>query len=43
MVSNAVKMDQPDVVAALQRLRAEHGEDADYKALRKELPRNWPI
>ena len=43
MVSNSVKMDQQDVVAALQRLRAEHGDDAEYKALRKDLPKDWPI
>ena len=43
MVSNAVKMSQEEVVAALQRLRAEHGGDPEYRKLRKELPKEWPI
>jgi hypothetical protein len=43
MVSNAVKMDQKTVVAALKRLRAHHREDPEYKKLRKELPSGWPI
>lgn len=43
MVSNAVKMSQDDVIAALKRLRAEHSDDPEYQKLRKELPKNWPI
>lgn len=43
MVSNAVKMDQQEVVAALRRLRAEHSDDPEYKKLRKDLPKAWPI
>ncbi len=43
MVSNALKMTQKEVVAALKRLRAHHGDDSEYKKLRKELPDNWPI
>jgi hypothetical protein len=43
MVSNSVKQDQKAVVAALKRLRAEHSDDAEYKSLRKELPKEWPI
>ena len=43
MVSNTVKRDQKEVVAALKRLRAQHGEDAEYKKLRKDLPKEWPI
>jgi hypothetical protein len=43
MVSNAVKMSQKDVVAALKRLRAGHSDDDEYKKLRKELPKNWPF
>jgi hypothetical protein len=42
MVSNTVKMDQKDVVAALKRLKANHS-DPEYKKLRKDLPREWPI
>jgi hypothetical protein len=43
MVSNAVKMDQQEVVAALKRLRAEHSDDPEYRKLRKNLPKEWPI
>ena len=43
MVSNAVKMDQKTVVAALKRLRAHFSEDPEYRKLRKELPNDWPI
>ena len=43
MVSNSVKISQDEVVAALKRLRAEHSDDADYKKLRKDLPKEWPI
>ena len=43
MVSNAVKQDQKEVVAALKQLRAQHSDDAEYKKLRKDLPKEWPI
>jgi hypothetical protein len=43
MVSNAVKMDEQEVVAALKRLCAQRGDDPDYQALRKDLPADWPI
>ena len=43
MVSNAVKMDQKDVVAALKRLKAKHSDDPEYNKIRQDLPREWPI
>jgi len=43
MVSNAVKMSEQDVVAALKQLRARHSDDPEYKKLRKDLPKEWPI
>jgi hypothetical protein len=43
MVSNSLKMSQKDIVAALQRLRAEHSDDPEYKKLRRHLPKEWPI
>jgi hypothetical protein len=42
MVSNSVKMNQQEVVAALKRLQAKHSDDAEYKKLRKDLPKEWP-
>ena len=43
MVSNAVKQDPEEVVAALKRLRAQHGDDPEYQKLRKDLPKEWPV
>jgi len=43
MVSNSLKISEAEVVTALKRLHAEHSGDADYKALRKDLPKEWPI
>lgn len=43
MVSNAVKMGQKEVIAALKRLRAQHSDDPEYKRLMKDLPKDWPI
>ena len=43
MVSNTVGMDEDQVVAALQRLKAQHSDDPEYKKLRKDLPKDWPI
>ena len=43
MVSNSLKISQEEVVAALKRLRAERRDDDEYKTLRKELPKEWPV
>ena len=43
MVSNSLHMDQPEVVKALERLRRDHADDPEYKKLRKDLPKNWPL
>ncbi|HYT57317.1 MAG TPA: hypothetical protein VEQ38_21645 [Verrucomicrobiae bacterium] len=43
MVSNSLKISQQEIVAALKRLRAQHSDDAEYKKLRKDLPKDWPI
>ena len=43
MVSNTVHMDQQEVIAALKRLKANHRDDPEYKKLRKDLPKEWPI
>ena len=43
MVSNTLKMDQKEIVAALKRLNADHSDDPEYKRLRKDLPKSWPI
>jgi hypothetical protein len=43
MVSNTLKMNQKEIVAALKRLKADHSDDPEYQRLRKDLPKNWPI
>jgi hypothetical protein len=43
MVSNTLKISQDEVVAALMRLHDKQADDPEYKKLRKDLPKNWPI
>jgi len=43
MVSNAVDKNQMEVIAALKRLRAHYRNDREYKKLRGDLPKDWPI
>jgi hypothetical protein len=43
MVSNSLHIDQQDIVKALKRLRRERADDPEYKKLRKDLPKNWPL
>jgi hypothetical protein len=43
MVSNAIDRDLVDLLATLERLRVEHGQDPDYVKLRKALPQDWPL
>jgi hypothetical protein len=43
MVSNSLKISQQEIVAALKRLHAEHSDDPEYKKIRKDLPKNWPV
>ncbi len=44
MVSNTVKMDQKEVDRGAQALEGRsHSDDPEYKKLRKDLPKEWPI
>jgi hypothetical protein len=43
MVSNTLDIDLEELYALLERLRVEHGADADYVALRSALPEDWPL
>jgi hypothetical protein len=43
MVSNTIEMDLVELLAALERLRVEHGADPEYVQLRKVLPADWPL
>jgi hypothetical protein len=43
MVSNALKISHEEVVQALVRARSEQSETPEYKKLRKDLPKGWPL
>jgi hypothetical protein len=43
MVSNALDLTLEELYATLERLRVEHGHDADYVKLRSALPADWPL
>jgi hypothetical protein len=43
MVSNTLKMRLEDLLATLERLRRESGQDPEYQELRRELPADWPM
>ena len=43
MVSSAVNMSKAELVKALARIKREHADDAEYKELRKEWPKSWPM
>ena len=43
MVSSAVKMSKAELVRALARIKRERADDPGYKALRKALPKTWPV
>ncbi len=43
MVSSALDLKEADLRKALRRIKKEHADDPEYKRLRKELPKGWPI
>jgi len=43
MVSNSLKISQAEVIKALERARQEQSDTPDYKKLRKDLPKAWPV
>jgi hypothetical protein len=43
MVSNSLKISQEEVVKALDRLRREKADNPEYKKLRRDLPKGWPL
>jgi hypothetical protein len=43
MVSSAVNMSKPELARALARIKREHADDPEYKELRKEWPKSWPM
>ena len=43
MVSNTLKMDHQELLDALERLRREFGKSPEYRELRRDLPKDWPL
>jgi hypothetical protein len=43
MVSSSLDMNLEELYATLERLRVEHGADAEYVAIRSALPEDWPL
>ena len=43
MVSNSLKIDQPKIIEALARLLREQADNPEYKKLRRDLPKEWPV
>ena len=43
MVSNALKMSQKELLEALEDLRNRYADTPEYKKLRADLPKNWPL
>jgi hypothetical protein len=43
MVSNSLKISQEEIIKTLERARGEQSDTPDYKKLRKDLPKGWPV
>jgi hypothetical protein len=43
MVSNALKMSQDELLEALEQLRKRFANTPEYKKLRQDLPKDWPL
>jgi hypothetical protein len=38
-----VKMSQEELLKALEELREKYADTPEYKKLRQDLPKNWPL
>ncbi len=43
MVSSTLNLREVELRKALRRIKREHADDPEYKRLRKELPKDWPL
>jgi len=43
MVSSVLGMEVDELLALLQRLARDCGDDPEYRKLRNDLPADWPI
>jgi hypothetical protein len=43
MVSNSLNIALPELIDTIERVRKEHGGSEEFRKLRKELPKDWPL
>ncbi len=43
MVSSALKVGLPELLATLERMRGELAGDLEYRLAREQLPDDWPL
>jgi hypothetical protein len=43
MVSNSLHMPLDELLAKIRRMRKQYASETEYKKLRAELPRDWPL
>jgi hypothetical protein len=43
MVSSTLEIELGDLLASLKRIRQEHANDPEYKRLRANFPKSWPM
>jgi hypothetical protein len=43
MVSNALDMDQLELIGSLKTFKKKYADDPEYAKLRAELPKTWPL
>lgn len=43
MVSSTLNLREAELRKALRRIKREHADDPEYKRLRREFPKDWPM
>ena len=43
MVSNSLKIALQELLDTIERMRKDYGGSEEYRKLRKELPKDWPL
>jgi hypothetical protein len=43
MVSNVLDMDEDELLKKVRAFKKKYAEDPEYKKLRADLPKDWPI
>ena len=43
MVSNVLEVDEDDLLKRVKTFKKKYPDDPEYKRLRAELPKDWPL